>query len=170
MPLPQTKTDLLNNLKQAYEKLDSEFETVDLESERLLQIEGKISCCDIIAYQIGWGRLLLGWENQEAKGHTPPMPAQGYNWSQQKDLARSFYQANANKNLSQLRQEFSQCLSEIVKWIESLSDGELFIPGQRNWTGDKWAIVKWIQVNTIAPYRSARTKVRRWKKSLVIDN
>ena len=53
-----------------------------------------------------------------------------------------------------------------LAWIDELSDEELFVPQQRRWSGDKWPLVKWIQVNTIAPYNSARTKVRRWKRSL----
>jgi hypothetical protein len=170
MPLPTNKIELLDNLKQAYQKLDSELDSVDSRSERLKQIDGDISCCDVLAYQIGWGHLLLGWEQQEANGSIPTIPAEGFKWSQQKELAQSFYQANSDKTLDQLREEFSECYDAIVAWIDSLTDEELFIPKQRNWTGEKWAIVKWIQVNTIAPYRSARTKVRRWKKSIVIDN
>ncbi|MFV0414860.1 MAG: ClbS/DfsB family four-helix bundle protein, partial [Chthoniobacterales bacterium] len=40
------------------------------------------------------------------------------------------------------------------------TDQELFESKQRIWAGEKWAVVKWIQVNTIAPYCSARTKLR----------
>ncbi len=168
MPLPKTKIELLSNLNQAYEKLDAEFDTVESEYERDCDIEGGVSCCDIVAYQIGWGSLLLGWEKQELAGKTPKMPAPGYKWNQLGELANSFYEEHSKKSLQQLRDEFSELRQVLVNWIKSLSETELFQPHQRFWTGDKWAIVKWIQVNTVAPYRSARTKVRRWKKEMKI--
>lgn len=164
MPLPATKDELLESLKQAYIKLDSEFDVVNLEYERQHGIEGNISCCDIVSYQIGWADLIMGWEQQELAGKAPAMPAKGFKWNQMGDLAQSFYDKNSKKSLSQLRAEFNERYKKLVNWIESLNEQELFEMHQRKWTGDKWAIVKWIQVNSIAPYRSARTKVRRWKK------
>jgi hypothetical protein len=164
MPLPSTKKELLNNLNQAYERLDGEFDVITKDNERLKEIEGNVCCCDVVAYQIGWAKLLLGWEQQEAKGKKPKMPAPGYKWNQLGELTQSFYERESSKSLTQLRQEFEILFQEIVSWVDSLKEQELLLPHQRNWTGNKWAIVKWVQVNTIAPYRSARTKVRRWKK------
>jgi len=157
MPLPATKVELLESLQQAYIKLDSEFDVVNSRHERQDGIEGNILCCDIVSYQIGW-------EQQELTGRTPAMPAKGFKWNQLSDLTQSFYDENEEISLSKLREEFNEKYEELVTWIESLSVQELFEPHQREWTGDKWAIVKWIQVNSIAPYRSARNKIRRWKK------
>lgn len=53
---------------------------------------------------------------------------------------------------------------QLSAWIDSLTEAELPEPHQRQWTGEKWAIVIWIQVNTISPYKFARTKVSRWKR------
>jgi len=122
--------------------------------------------CRPLAYQIGWGKLLLNWEQEEKKGKTPVMPAKGYKWNELGSLAQSFYERYQNKDIVYLRKEFSKVVKKIEGLIESLEEDELFSPHQREWTGDKWAMVKWIQVNTIAPYKSARTKIRRWKKSL----
>ena len=164
MPLPTTKSELLVNLHQAYTRLDSEFDVVSKELENLREIDGSLSCCDVLSYQIGWANLLIGWEQQELDGKTPAMPAEGFKWNQLGELALSFYSQSSTKSLSELRLDFNETYMNLVSWIESLSEEELFKPHQRKWTGDKWAIVKWIQVNTIAPYSSARTKVRRWKK------
>lgn len=168
MPLPTTKDELLSNLKAAYEKLDKEFDVIDSDNERKHGIEGNVSCCDILAYQIGWGRLLTGWEKTELRGKKPEMPASGFKWNQLGELAKTFYTEQSKKSLQQLRKEFSQLHKELADWIDSLSEKELFQPAQRQWIGDKWAMVKWIQINTIAPYKSARTKVRRWKREMKI--
>jgi hypothetical protein len=168
MPLPNTKNELLSNLRQAYVKLDAEFDAIDLEYERINGIEGNVSCCDIVAYQIGWGNLLVGWEKLELAGKIPEMPAPGFKWNQLGELAKSFYEEQSKISLQELRKEFAELYQVLVDWINSLSEKELFQPKQRHWTGEKWAMVKWIQINTIAPYRSARTKVRRWKKEMKI--
>ena len=42
----------------------------------------------------------------------------------------------------------------VVNWINDLSEAELFQPEQR----------KWVHINTVAPFTSFRTKIRKWKK------
>lgn len=169
MPLPTTKAELLANLKIAYQKLEDEFNEVDIAAERVAEIEGDISCCDIVAYQIGWGKLLLSWEQQEQQGKAADMPATGYKWNQLGALTQSFYVKESDKSLRQLRDEFAQLHVELSEWIDALSATELFEPHQREWTGDKWAMVKWIQINTIAPYHSARTKAAVGRDNRVLD-
>ena len=145
MPLPTSKTELLQNLKQAYVKLDTEFDAVGSEHERLKMIEGEISCCDVVAYQIGWSNLLRGWDRQEERGESPIMPAERFKWNQLGELAQFFYQSNSEKKLDQLRREFHETFQALLSWIESLTEEEIFQPHQRQWTGEKWAMVKWIQ-------------------------
>ncbi len=165
MPLPATKEALLEDLAQAFSKLDAELDAVQPEAERLRDLEGGVSCCDVMAYQIGWGRLLLEWERVEAAGGEPEMPAAGYKWNQLGALAESFYQAYEESPLSEVRAVFREVFSHLEEWICALPEDELFDLGARRWAGDKWPLVKWIQVNTIAPYQSARAKIRRWKRS-----
>lgn len=167
MPLPTTKEELLLSLKNAYHKLDEEFDDISSKQSKLKGIEGNISACDVLAYQIGWGKLLLKWENEEQKGKKPHMPAKGFKWNELTPLAQSFYNTYSQKNQDQLRKELNKVIQKIVHLIKNLEHDELFLPHHRNWTGEKWAVVKWIQVNTIAPYKSARTKIRRWKKAML---
>lgn len=164
MPLPTSKQELLSYLQDAYEKLDNELDAVPKSMERDPQIEGDVSCCDVLAYQMGWAKLLLGWDRLESKGETPAMPADGYKWNELGQLAQSFYETQSSKSLDQLRAAFKHEYDAVTQWIASLSEDELFRLHQRQWAGEKWVLAKWIQVNTVAPYRSARAKIRRWKK------
>lgn len=166
MPLPTTKKQLLQNLQTAYQKLDAEFDAIPESLSRQKGIEGEISCCDLLAYQIGWADTLMGWEKAEQQGQTPTMPTKGFKWNQLGELATHFYQVHTNATLPELRAQFAQRQTELTEWIDALDDSELFQAHQRQWTGEKWAMVKWIQINTIAPYQSARTKLRRWKKQV----
>jgi len=170
MPLPTSKDELLQTMRTAYERLDSEIACLPQKHERDTSIKGNLSCCDLIAYQIGWANLLLAWEAQEKNGTEPEMPSKGFKWNQLGELAKVFYRESEKKSLSDLRKEFAHVFDELVHWIESLSEKELLEPHQRQWTGDKWNMIKWIQVNTVAPYKSARTKIRRWKKRCEIQS
>ena len=51
----------------------------------------------------------------------------------------------------------------------SLSDEELFEPHRRKWADEAtktavWEVYKFIHVNTVAPFGTIRTKIRKWKK------
>nr|WP_231284711.1 ClbS/DfsB family four-helix bundle protein [Leptotrichia hofstadii] len=47
------------------------------------------------------------------------------------------------------------------------TEKELFKQNQRQWastTPSNWPIWKWIHINTVAPFKTFRTKIRKWKK------
>jgi hypothetical protein len=165
MPLPINKDELLSSLETAYSKLIQEAASLPLELERNCELEGSVSACDLIAYQIGWGSLLLSWNELETRGQAVQMPAPGFKWNQLGLLANSFYREHQEQTLKQLLIKFDAMFLRIRLFIESNGEDELFIVGKRRWAGQKWPLAKWIQVNTIAPYRSARTKLRKLKKS-----
>lgn len=53
--------------------------------------------------------------------------------------------------------------------IDVLSDEELFLPHMRKWADEAtktavWEVYKFIHVNTVAPFGTFRTKIRKWKK------
>jgi hypothetical protein len=163
MPLPETKQDLLRKLESAYSGLDNMLEGIEPAQVRLRELEGEVSCCDLIAYQIGWGRLLLSWELTEAGGELATLPAAGFRWNQLGELAEAIYAEYADFDLPELRAEFFEVYQALYLWIEGLEERDLFQFRRRQWIGEKWTMVKWIQVNTIAPYTSARTKLKKWK-------
>ncbi len=165
MPLPETKKELLKRLNEACNKLEMEYAEIEEKASREKRIEGEGSPADLLAYQIEWGRLLLSWEEAEQKGKTLEMPAKGYKWNELGQLAESFYNKHNKTGMHELLVEYGRIVGSIKAMIQGLDENELFEIGKRKWAGDKWPIVKWIQVNTIAPYRSARTKIRRWKKA-----
>lgn len=165
MPLPINKSELLRNLEAAYQKLHQEVATAPSELERDPGIEGGISPCDLIAYRIDWGRLLLSWDELENQGQSVDMPAPGFKWNQLGLLAGHFHQQHRDQSLEQSLAKFELLVGDRLRFIESNSEDTLFGIGKRQWAGPKWPLAKWIQVNTIAPYGSARTKLRKWKTS-----
>jgi hypothetical protein len=163
MPLPASRIELLTSLRDAATKLDAEFD--DFADPRAVDTHG-VSPADRLGYQIGWGRLLLGWDTAEREGRFVPMPAQGFAWHELGGLAQQFYVQHREWSVVGLRCELGCVVDEIAEWVGTMSDQEVFAIGQREWAGEKWPVVKWIQVNTIAPYRSARTKIRAQRRCL----
>jgi len=59
--------------------------------------------------------------------------------------------------------------------IDEMSEDELFKPQQRKWTDNStktavWEVCKFIHINTIAPFGTFRTKIRKWKKLVLQRN
>jgi len=121
----------------------------------------------MIAYQLGWMNLILDWEKQEEQGHIAITPAPDYKWNNLGSLYESFYKQYKGYTLKELCTMFIEAEQQIIELINSYTDVELFQQGGRKWsssTPSNWAIWKWIHINTVAPFKSFRTKIRKWKK------
>ncbi|QPK80685.1 ClbS/DfsB family four-helix bundle protein [Schaalia sp. ZJ405] len=121
----------------------------------------------MIAYQLGWMGLLLDWERKEQAGSEVVTPAPGIKWNQLGTLYESFYQRWETTPAQELIDQFGVLLGEVVQLVNGLTEAELFESGQRAWassTPSAWPVWKWVHINTVAPFTTFRTKIRKWKK------
>jgi len=121
----------------------------------------------MIAYQLGWLHLILDWEKQEQQGTTVVTPHVDYKWNNLGGLYDSFYKQYENYSLQELRGIFEEAVQKIISLTEGYTDTELFQPGGRKWassTPANWPVWKWIHINTVAPFKTFRSKIRKWKK------
>jgi len=121
----------------------------------------------MIAYQLGWMNLILNWESQEQLGFVVTTPTQDYKWNNLGGLYESFYKQFEGYTLKELCTMFIKAEQQIIELINNYTDIELFQQGGRKWsssTTSNWPIWKWIYINTVAPFKSFRTKIRKWKK------
>ena len=121
----------------------------------------------MLAYQLGWMDLLLGWERDERAGCEVVTPAPGYRWNRLGDLYSTFYERWHDASPPQLQEAFREKVDGVVTLVASLSRDELFTSGQRAWassTPSAWPVAKWVHMNTVAPFTSFRTKIRAWKR------
>lgn len=161
-----TKADLVESIHAKYVLLDAEFEDID-NSQRDVRIpEVDKTPAEIIAYQLGWLQLVMGWDEAEREGREVIMPAPGYKWNQLGGLYQSFYEKYAEYSISELRDLFRQAERQWLDWVGTLTEEELFRQGIRKWTGSKenWPMARWIHINSAAPFTSFRAKIRKWKK------
>ncbi|XER15028.1 hypothetical protein SATMO3_53110 [Sporomusa aerivorans] len=161
-----SKDALLAAIQTAYERFDKEFDDVPEEKLNLRIKEVDRTPQEMIAYQLGWLTLIMGWEDDELNGKTVVTPAPGCKWNQLGLLYQRFYEEYGGYSLSQLRLLFKQRTEAWCAWISGLSDEELFTPNVRQWTvtSAHWPMWKWLHINSVAPFKNFRTKLRKWKK------
>lgn len=161
-----SKQELIDTIHSRYIQLDTEFDEIENSQKDRRIPEVDKTPAEIIAYQLGWLSLVMGWDKDEREGREVRMPAPGYKWNQLGGLYQSFYDEYSSKSLPELRSLFLEKEQQWLEWIETLTDQELFTQGVRNWTGDKenWPMVRWIHINSAAPFQNFRSKIRKWKK------
>ncbi|MGO4697866.1 ClbS/DfsB family four-helix bundle protein [Paenibacillus sp. 2TAB26] len=161
-----SKEDLMKTIHSQYMLLDAEFDGID-NSEKDIRIpEVDKTPAEIIAYQLGWLDLVMGWDKDEKEGRPILMPSPDYKWNQLGGLYRSFYDRYTAVSLPELRDLLRRAEQQWLDWINTLTEEELFTQGIRKWTGGKenWPMARWIHINSAAPFKTFRAKIRKWKK------
>lgn len=168
------KAPLSNAIRQEYNKLID----VVLRSPGSSRISkaidgtgGKVSIADIIAYQIGWGTLLIGWYQAGLTGALPTMPGEGFTKWDYVGLAKHFYTKYQYDGSDQQLQQLHDIVSQIITICETeYSSGNLDKIGMWTWctlpSGKQWPLSKWITVNTVAPYKRAARLIDTCRPSL----
>lgn len=161
------RQELIDEIKKCAMMFIGEFNSID-NTDRDLMLEGvERTPSQMIAYQLGWMNLLLSWEREEQAGKVVVTPAPEYKWNNLGGLYKSFYNEYSKFSLGELINKFNDTAEKIIVLIEGYSDEELFQAGGRKWsssTPSNWPIWKWIHINTVAPFKTFRAKVRKWKK------
>ena len=161
------KQTFINEIEKTAGLFIKEFDDVS-ETDRGLLLEGvDRTPKEILAYQLGWMELLQGWDSGELAGKEVITPAPGYKWNQMGQLYQGFYDKYNKYSLADLKEMYSAALNDLVSWIQRFDDEELFNPGGRKWaqsTPSNWPVWKWVHINTVAPFKSFRSKIRKWKK------
>lgn len=168
----QNKEELKAEIEKSFEKYISEFDGIpeDLKDKR---IEGADRTpAENLAYQVGWTTLILKWEEDEKNGLPVQTPSDTFKWNQLGGLYQWFTDTYAHLSLKELKDRLRKNIDAIYTMIDSLSEEELFKPHMRKWADEAtktavWEVYKFIHVNTVAPFGTFRTKIRKWKKAVL---
>ncbi len=82
-------------------------------------------------------------------------------------IYEGFYASYNTQSLVELKQMYQEAVSGLLNWLQGFSADELFQAGGRKWaqsTPSNWPIWKWVHINTAAPFKTFRSKIRKWKK------
>lgn len=119
--------------------------------------------------QVGWTTLVLKWEDDEKQGIEVKTPSDMFKWNQLGELYQWFTDTYSYLSLAELKDRLKENITSIHTMIDSMSDEELFQPHMRKWADDAtktaiWEVYKFIHINTVAPFGTFRTKIRKWKR------
>ncbi|MGX8700835.1 ClbS/DfsB family four-helix bundle protein [Caproiciproducens sp.] len=169
MPEYKSKQELVDAISNSARLFINEFSDVqEADKDKLLDGVDKTPA-QMIAYQLGWLHLILDWEEQEQRGITVITPHVEYKWNNLGGLYESFYKQYEVYSLHELCSMFEKAEQKMIELTENYTDTELFQSGGRNWassTPANWAIWKWLHTNTVAPFKSFRSKIRKWKRGI----
>ncbi len=165
----ENKEDLKLEIEKTFNKYISEFDDIpeELKDKKIDEVDR--SPAENLAYQVGWTTLILKWEKDEEEGLEVKTPTDNFKWNQLGELYQCFNENYAHLSIRELKNILEENINSIYEMIDSMSDEELFEPHMRKWADDAtkkavWEVYKFIHINTVAPFSSFRTKIRKWKK------
>ena len=135
--------ELIAEIRKRAELFIAEFDDVPASELHILKDGVDRTPAQMLAYQLGWMDLLLGWERDEQSGREVVTPAPGYRWNRLGDLYDSFDEQWRNTSLPRLQEAFRDRVDDVVALVTSLSREELFTSGQRAWassTPSAWPV------------------------------
>lgn len=165
MAIPKDKDELLKAIIENYKKLTTELANIPIDLTEKKEIEGHskntlMSTNNLVAYLVGWGQLVLKWNDKKSKGLDVDFPDTGFKWNELGLLAQKFYKDYEKDDFETLNEKLAETTNEILKLIESKTNRELY---EITWFG-KWTLGKMIQLNTSSPFKNAKDRIRKWKK------
>lgn len=165
MSVPQTKAELLSAVDKNFAKLMSYLNRIPPEITSEVSMEGHakgtaMSVHNLVAYLLGWNKLVVKWITNDAKGLPVDFPETGYKWNQLGLLAQKFYSDYSALRYGELVEELQRAKSEIVQLIDARTDEVLY---GRPWY-TKWTMGRMISFNTSSPYANANGRLRKWAK------
>lgn len=163
----ENKQALINEIKKTSELFINELSTIaEADKDTYYEEIGKTPA-QIISYQLGWMNLLMKWDQDEADQKEIFTPAEGYKWNKLGELYQSFYDCYENTSFTELQSIYREKVDAFLAWIMTFTDEEIFTAGSRKWaasTPSNWPVWKWIHINSVAPFKSFRALIRKWKK------
>lgn len=164
-----SKEELKEEIIKSYKKYIEEFNDIDenLKDKRIEEVDR--TPAENLSYQVGWTSLLLKWEENEKAGIEVKTPSGKFKWNELGKLYEWFNESYSYLSLKELRIILDENINKILKLIDNMTEEELFKPHMRRWADDAtktavWEVYKFIHVNTVAPFKTFRTKIRKWKK------
>ena len=169
MRVYENKEELKTEINKTFEKYIAEFDNIpkSLKDKRIDEVD--ITPAENLAYQVWWTTLVLKWEEDERNGLQVKIPLDEFKWNQLGELYKWFTDTYAYLSLQELKSTLNENINSIYVMIDSLSDEELFKPHMRKWADDAtktavWEVYKFIHVNTVAPFKTFRNKIRKWRE------
>ena len=160
MPRPTTKAQILSESRKEHDALEQLLATLTPGQMMQPGIVGEWSAKDVLAHLTEWEQMVLGWYYAGQAGETPALPAPGFKWSELPALNQVIYEKHRDRPLPDVLEEFRTAYRQIMAWVESLSEEELFTPGRYAWARTN-ALASYAISCTSSHYRWAKSELRK---------
>ena len=161
------KADLLSEAQRERRALD---DTLALLSPRQMTkagvTRGGWSVKDILAHLVEWQRMNLDWYAAGLRGEKPVIPAPGYTLRELPRLNEMIFRKHRRRSLTAVLEDYRSYHERVVHLIESLPDADLVTMHRLSWTGPSWTLSDYLRASTAAHYLWARTRIRRWWRTI----
>lgn len=158
---------LSQNIQKEYNSLMEAVAKVPNRTSRKINFTGgPVSVAELVGYQIGWGKRVIDWYEAGIKGEYIVMPGDGFDTWNYTKIAQYFYQAYQYDGGCEQEQIFHDTTKKIIEIVEKEDQtGNLDKAGAWEWqklqSGKYWPLSKWVQVNTVAPFKRAATEIKK---------
>lgn len=159
MPIPKSRSDLVESVHSTYKKLRAELDAAGPRAGSLPCVDGW-SIKDLLAVRVWWTEHVIDWVEAGKRGKRPVTPAAGYRWKETPRLNADVVKKSRRESYRSLRARLEAGYTRTLRTIDSLDDHELLDAGAFGWAG-KYPIARWISLNTTRQYTTARTFIRR---------
>ena len=106
---------------------------------------------------------MVSWIEEGRDGATLDLPAPGFRWNETPQLNQRTVDESRGTSWSEIRTQLKSAFAKILTTIDTLDDRELLEVGVFPWA-EKWPIARWIALNTVRQYTTARTILRRARR------
>lgn len=137
MARPKSKTELIYQSEENYEKLNDFIDHISLEKQESEFPPGTMNrnIRDVLAHLHHWHIMFLDWYGVGMTGGKPDMPAKGYTWKETPQLNQWIWTKYQNFKLAEIRILLDNSFENIQKIIKSHPNEELFEKKRYKWTG-----------------------------------
>jgi hypothetical protein len=166
MAIPANKDELIFAIQHDYNKLEAELKSIPVELSHLKELEAHkknqlMSVHNLVAYLVGWGHLVIKWNERRSANLHLDFPETGYKWNQLGLLAQKFYADYKDEDFVPLQSNLRSTVNSLLEIVDGKSNHELYeIPWYEGYT-----LGRMIQLNSSSPYKNAHARIRKWKKS-----
>ncbi len=163
MPIPETRAQLLEQLETSFSKL---WQEIEAGGPRL----GSRPCIDgwtvkeLLAVRTWWSESVCDWVDLWRQGRAPELPAEGYRWKETPLLNNAIAKRAQRESYRLVCRRLKAAQRSVVSLVNRLDDQELLDVGVLAGAG-RYPVKRWISLNTIRQYTTARTFIRRAAKS-----
>ena len=168
MAVPINKKELQKAIISNYTKLKKELLTIPFEKTSINELEGHskgtlMNINNLISYLVGWGELVIKWNEKKDNNEAVDFPETGYKWNELGKLAQKFYEDFKDDDFNSLIIKLDKTVETILLLIENKSNKELY---EVTWY-EKWTLGRMIQFNTSSAYLNAKNRIHKKKNTQI---